>query len=151
MSPRVEFILRRRSAQLWTLQRVCGTRMVTPHRFRLYDGNETTLLVYTLFVFNHNGDYVTYSFPRCQTSTWYWDNVSDELAVFSLRQNAGVYQANYQSHSRRQSNRPSPTLNNSSIYLKKQHENTFHKSTRSRFEPNISRTGLANYYCASLV
>lgn len=37
------------------------------------------------------------------------------------------------------------------IYLKKQHENTFHQSTRSRFEPNISRTGLANYYCASLL
>lgn len=68
-----------------------------------------------------------------------------------LGQNAGVYQANYQSHSRRQSNRPSPTSNNSSIYLKKQHENTFHQSTRSRFEPNISRTGLANYYCASLL
>jgi hypothetical protein len=68
-----------------------------------------------------------------------------------LGQNAGVYQANYQSHSRRQSKRPSPTSNNSSIYLKKQHENTFHKSTWSRFEPNISRTGLANYYYASLL
>jgi len=59
------------SAQLWTLQRVCGTIIVTQHRLPLYDGNETTLSVYTWFVFHHNGDQVTYFFPRCETRTWY--------------------------------------------------------------------------------
>jgi hypothetical protein len=74
------------------------------------------------------------------------------LAVFSLRaERDGIYQANCQSHSGRQSIRPSPTSNNSSIYLKKKHENAFHNSTQPRFELNISGTGLANYYCASLL
>jgi hypothetical protein len=40
MSSRPKIILRRRSAEMWTLYKVCATRMVTQHRFRLYDGKK---------------------------------------------------------------------------------------------------------------